>query len=127
MAWVKGQSGNPLGRAREKPFADALRLALAEEDPTTKKRKLRAIADKLVDAAVGGEPWAIKEVIDRIDGKAPQTIDATLTDERDLRDLTHAELIARIDAALKRAADAASGDGRAGPGEEPPSDVRKLN
>jgi hypothetical protein len=42
MAWTKGQSGNPRGRAAEKPFAGALRIeikAAAEEH-----QKLRAIA-----------------------------------------------------------------------------------
>ena len=60
MAWEKGKTGNAGGRPKEKPFADALHMALAEEDPVTKTRKLRRIADKLVDAAMTGEPWAIK-------------------------------------------------------------------
>ena len=29
MVWTKGVSGNPGGRAKEKPFRDALRLELA--------------------------------------------------------------------------------------------------
>src|SRR5690242_6236255 len=73
MAWKKGETGNPGGRPKERPFADALHLALAEEDPVTKVRKLRRIADKLVEAAVDGEAWAIKEVMDRIDGKPVQS------------------------------------------------------
>ena len=28
MAWKKGESGNPRGRAAEKPFADALRMEI---------------------------------------------------------------------------------------------------
>jgi hypothetical protein len=31
MAWVKGQSGNPDGRAAEKPMRDAIELELAQE------------------------------------------------------------------------------------------------
>ena len=29
---------------------------------------------QLVDLAIQGEPWAIKEIADRVDGKAPQAI-----------------------------------------------------
>ena len=34
--------------------------------------KLRQIALRLVEAAEDGEAWAVREVIDRIDGKAIQ-------------------------------------------------------
>jgi hypothetical protein len=34
--------------------------------------RLRRIAEQLVKAAEKGEPWAIRELIDRIDGKVPQ-------------------------------------------------------
>lgn len=36
--------------------------------------KLRQIADKLVEQAIAGEGWAIKEVADRVDGKVPQGV-----------------------------------------------------
>jgi len=70
---------------KERPFADALHVALTEEDPVTKVRKLRKIADKLVSAAEAGEAWAIKEIMDRIDGKpfkaqrSMQTVDHSVT------------------------------------------------
>lgn len=79
MGWKKGESGNPKGPQKTKPFADALHVALAEECPIRKARKLRLIANKLVDAAVEGEPWAVKEVMDRIDGKPAQTADISVT------------------------------------------------
>jgi hypothetical protein len=79
MGWKKGESGNPKGPNKTKPFADALHVALAEEDPVTRVRKLRRIADKLVDAALAGEAWAVKEVMDRIDGKPAQTADVNVT------------------------------------------------
>lgn len=62
-----GQPGNQNGK-KGKLFYNQLRIALVQED----SRKLRTIAQKLVDAAEQGEPWAIKEVIDRVDGKAVQ-------------------------------------------------------
>src|SRR5262245_33108066 len=78
MPWKKGQSGNPLGRLPgEKQFADQLRIVLAEpvdkNDPKS-VRKMRRIAEKLVDCALNGEPWAISQVADRIDGKATAEI-----------------------------------------------------
>jgi hypothetical protein len=86
MPWKKGQSGNPLGRLPgEKQFADQLRIVLAEpvdkNDPKS-VRKMRRIAEKLVECALNGEPWAIAQVADRIDGKAALSLDATLTHYR---------------------------------------------
>jgi hypothetical protein len=74
MPWQKGQSGNPLGRLPgEKLFAEQLRIVLAEpvdkNDPNS-VRKIRRIAEKLAECALKGEPWAISQVADRIDGKA---------------------------------------------------------
>jgi len=40
------------------------------------KVRMAVIADNLVSAAVRGEPWAIKECFDRIDGKPMQAIEA---------------------------------------------------
>ena len=65
------KGGAPVGNQNSKKgklFYNQLRVALVQED----SRKLRMIAQKLVDAAEQGEPWAIKEVIDRVDGKAVQ-------------------------------------------------------
>jgi hypothetical protein len=54
-----------------------LRIVLAEpvdkNDPKS-VRKLRRIAEKLAECALNGEPWAISQVADRIDGKAPAEI-----------------------------------------------------
>lgn len=60
----------------EKPFRDMIALAVlgAKGD----KGRLRRIAEQLVSKAEAGEPWAIKEVADRIDGKAHQSTDTTL-------------------------------------------------
>lgn len=52
-----------------KLFYGELRKALVQED----SRRLRAIAEKLAEAAEAGEPWAVKEIIDRVDGKAHQS------------------------------------------------------
>jgi hypothetical protein len=70
-----GQPGNQNGK-KGKLFYNQLRVALVQED----SRKLRNIAEKLVKAAEAGEPWAIKEVIDRVDGKAVQATEISGVD-----------------------------------------------
>lgn len=76
MAFEKGTSGNPGGRPKEKLFADALRIAINEDHEIdgVKTKKLRVIADRLVKEAMAGEPWAIQQVADRLDGKPAQAI-----------------------------------------------------
>jgi hypothetical protein len=96
MAWQKGQSGNPQGSAiaTGKPFSDALRLALNREHGKNGPRRINLIAECLAKAAADGEPWAIKECFDRIDGRPAQSVEAkvdlisTMSDdqlERELR------------------------------------------
>jgi hypothetical protein len=70
-----GQLGNQNSK-KGKLFYNQLRVALVQED----SRKLRNIAEKLVKAAEDGEPWAIKEVIDRVDGKAVQATEISGVD-----------------------------------------------
>lgn len=66
-SWRNGQSGNPGGRPKSKPFADALRMEIkaAGED----HKLLRTIARALLDKAKAGDMQAIREVADRLDGK----------------------------------------------------------
>lgn len=67
------------GRKSDKTMRDAIMLALhrtKEVDGETRK-KVQVVADKLVDKACDGDVVAIKEVIDRIDGKAPVGVDLT--------------------------------------------------
>ncbi len=64
----------PLGNqnaAKGKQFLEALRRALAADD----WRRLKEAAEALATAAASGEPWAIEQVANRLDGKpAQQTI-----------------------------------------------------
>ena len=62
--------GAPLGNNNHKngkPFQDALRRAIAQNP-----QKIRNIVDKVLDQAEEGEAWAVKEIADRLDGKAIQ-------------------------------------------------------
>jgi hypothetical protein len=75
MPFEPGQSGNPGGRRKAKPFLDALRLeakAAENGEPCEAKAgSLRWNARKLLEA---GEVATIKEVADRFDGKVAQAI-----------------------------------------------------
>jgi hypothetical protein len=71
MAWKPGESGNPSGGNGQKPFMAALKRALAQEDG----KRLREAAEQLLTQAASGESWAINMLADRLDGKAPQSIE----------------------------------------------------
>ena len=79
MPFQKGQSGNPKGRPKSsKRFKDALNLAVHEridEKPVRgveigEKTNLRCLAEALVEKAMSGDIRAIREIADRLDGKA---------------------------------------------------------
>jgi hypothetical protein len=63
-------AGAPIGNnngTKAKLFYDALRKHVVQNPD-----KLPQIVEGLVEAAVAREPWAVKEVVDRLDGKAVQ-------------------------------------------------------
>ncbi|MET4331389.1 hypothetical protein ABIB80_007249 [Bradyrhizobium sp. i1.15.2] len=63
--------GRPIGSVnREKPFNDALRIALRN-----RPLALRRVADRLIDKAEEGNLAYIHELIDRLDGKPVQVVD----------------------------------------------------
>jgi hypothetical protein len=66
-------AGAPIGNQNAKEgriWRDALRRALLADDG----KRLRKIADALVDKAEEGDVAAIREIGDRMDGKAAQTL-----------------------------------------------------
>jgi hypothetical protein len=83
------------GRKSDKRWRDALILATTRTDAEG-RTMLAKIAQKCVEAAVEGDMQAIKEIGDRIDGKAPQSLDVTTTHERAVSELTDAELAAIV-------------------------------
>ena len=50
---------------------------LKDNDEIGWRRGLDSVADKFIAAAEDGEPWAMKEIGDRIDGKPAQSVDLT--------------------------------------------------
>jgi hypothetical protein len=69
----KGGQPNNTNAKKGKLFYSELRKALVQQD----QLNLRRIADKLVEKAIDGEPWAVKEIMDRVDGKAVQTTEVS--------------------------------------------------
>lgn len=76
MKFQPGRSGNPGGRPKSKPFQDALlmeaKLAEEGEECFAKKGSLRWNARQLLQQ---GDVQAIREIADRLDGKAIQAVD----------------------------------------------------
>jgi hypothetical protein len=56
-------------------FYDKLRKRLTQEP-----HRLERIVNELITQAEAGEAWAVKEVIDRLDGKAIQTTEMQNSD-----------------------------------------------
>lgn len=71
-------------KANESVFRHALLERLDELDPSADRKKLFSIAAKLVDSAVEGDLGAIREIMDRVDGKPKQTSEVTGPDGGDI-------------------------------------------
>ena len=124
MAPPKGTTNNPRGSKPDKLITDAIRVALNREakDAAGKPtKKLALIADQLVNKAVEGDMPAIKEVIDRMEGKAPQAIEHSgqLDTSHELGQDATAALLARIDAIAGRLPPLIDVDARVVNGTEP--------
>jgi hypothetical protein len=66
--------GAPLGNknaTKNKPLTEAIQRALLAEDG----KKLRALADALVDRAIEKDTQAAREVLDRVEGKVAQALE----------------------------------------------------
>ncbi len=76
----KGQSGNPKGRPKSLTLSEAYRRELAKIDPADPQQRTFAemLAERTVSKAKGGDVAALKELTDRAEGKAKQTIAFTL-------------------------------------------------
>ena len=64
-------AGAPFGNnnaIKNKLWSDTLRRAIAQD----RGDRVRQAAERLLDEAAKGEPWAIKELADRLDGRSVQ-------------------------------------------------------
>ena len=72
--FLPGVSGNPSGRGSTPSLVAALRAELREREEGGRPA-LREIAARLVDMALGGDLRAIRELLDRLDGKPLQAVE----------------------------------------------------
>lgn len=99
--WKPGQSGNPAGTPKSKSKVwwyvckyehyTEEELKAVRDDPEAKSSQLIAI--KIIDKMIAGEWQQAKEVIERSEGKVPQTVNVnTGTDYQQLTDMTPEQL-----------------------------------
>ncbi len=69
--------GNQNSSKNNRLWAETIKRAVTQSD----SERLRRIAEALLTKAEDGDMSAIKELGDRLDGKAQQTIDANITGE----------------------------------------------
>ena len=92
-------AGAPKGNGnarRGKTWREALEFALRnyedKENEVKRGEALRKIGKTLIQQAIAGDMAAIKEIGDRIDGKAVQVIDATIEEVTSAEQLTDEQL-----------------------------------
>lgn len=79
MTFVKGQSGNPNGRPKGFSIVAHLKEMLQEIPEGEKKSYARQITEKYIHKGlVEGDSVILKDLIDRVDGKALQSIQQSL-------------------------------------------------
>lgn len=90
MAAPKGNKNAEKGRL----FEGVLRRALMENDG----KKLRQIAEMIVDKAVSGDMIAARELLDRFDGKPQQKVELSGDAENPLQVITQtaAQLLEKL-------------------------------
>jgi len=86
VLWQKGQSGNPKGRPKGSgkglPVFKSWRTlisGLADKRDVKGDKMQHKIASTLLKMAAGGDLGAIREVLDRVEGKALQSIQTDVT------------------------------------------------
>lgn len=73
---------NPKGAKSDKEWREAIRRAVHEvrEGENGAEKRLVLLARKLIDQALAGDVAAMREIGDRLDGKATQSVDMTVRD-----------------------------------------------
>jgi len=95
---TKHPGGRPAGSPNTtKPWADAIRRAVHRTSEDGKTKRLDLLADVLVVSGLAGDVHALKEIGDRLDGKARLNIDARIN--RSVDDFSGEELDTLIAAA----------------------------
>lgn len=69
-SFTAGKSGNPEGLKKTTFIRDCFVRLNAQSDGNM----VRQVCEKVVELAKEGEPWAVQELFNRLDGKPPQAI-----------------------------------------------------
>ena len=69
-SFTAGKSGNPDGLKKTTFIRDCFVRLNAQSDGNM----VRQVCEKVVELAKEGEPWAVQELFNRLDGKPPQAI-----------------------------------------------------
>ena len=69
-SFTAGKSGNPEGLKKTTFIRDCFVRLNAQSDGNM----VRQVCEKVVQLAKEGEPWAVQELFNRLDGKPPQAI-----------------------------------------------------
>lgn len=96
-----GQSGNPAGRPKSALVSAALRAQLQEPAPDAAITLAEKVAATLLQQCLKGNVKAIKEVMDRTEGKARQPVE--LVRERQTADIAIQQLMDRIGCSREKA------------------------
>lgn len=72
--FVKGKSGNPAGRPKKDLVTAHLERELLALDGSTNATNARRVAEKAVELAKQGHPWAVQFVTERTEGKPEQVV-----------------------------------------------------
>jgi len=98
--WPKSVSGNPGGRPKKTPLADACRELLNKPVPRDRSGRsyAEAIAERLAKEALAGNIPAAREIADRAEGKARQSMEVSGPAGRalEIQNMTDAQLDERI-------------------------------
>ena len=94
------QLGNRLGFPKRPKIVTQRLIALLNETDANNIPKLHRLANALFDKALEGDVTAIKEVIDRVEGKVPQPIAGDPDNPLTITSVVHE--IVRVEAANQR-------------------------
>lgn len=86
----------PIGNknaAKAKQWTAAIERALEKRSGMDKAKALEELATKLIEAALAGDAWALKEIGDRLEGKAAQQVQLSGDQENPL---TFTEVVRKI-------------------------------
>lgn len=94
----KGQSGNPGGRPKGLSITAIIRKELEKKVKGADERTYKQLfAQSLIRHAISGHSMAISQILDRVDGKVKEKIEAEVTNKLSIELLKQIRKDAKID------------------------------